>query len=288
MSSHSLDQTLRLRKWVVNFFTYLLVILICFVILFPILWLVSSALKSPEQQYQWPPQLIPSPIYLDNFVKLFDVMPIGTYILNSSLVATISVIGMCISSALAAYAFARMRFRGSRLLFSILLVTLIIPYALTIIPTFFVMSQVKLIDTLWPLILPNLFGSAFMIFLLRQAFRGIPQDLVDAAKIDGASDFQVFVRIFIPLSMPTLVTVALLTFLWSWNDLLGPLIYLNNPDLYTVQRGLAMLMGRAGTGLDRRGIIMAGSLLGMLPMLVIYLFGQRYFIRGLSRSGIKG
>jgi multiple sugar transport system permease protein len=278
----------RLRKRFIRFLTYLVLCVLAFIVIFPLLWLVSSALKSPDQQYEWPPQLIPWPIYLNNFTRLLEVMPIGAYILNSTLVATASVIGMCISSSLAAYAFARMRFRGREPLFSILLVTLMIPYAITLIPTFFIMTRIKLIDTLWPLIMPNLFGSAFMIFLLRQAYRGIPQDLVDAAKIDGANDFQVFSRIFVPLSMPTLVTVALLTFLWSWNDLLGPLIYLNNPDLFTVQRGLAMLTGRSGTGVDRRGVIMAGSLLGMLPMLVIYLFGQRYFIRGLSRSGIKG
>ena len=195
---------------------------------------------------------------------------------------------MCFSCSLAAYAIARMQFRGRDALFAILLATLMIPYAITLIPTFYIMTRVKLIDTLWPLILPYWFGSAFMIFLLRQAYRGIPQEMVDAAKIDGASHFQIFLRIFIPLTMPTMVTVALLTFLWSWNDLLGPLVYLNNPDLFTVQRGLAMLSGRAGTGVDRRGIIMAGSLLGMLPILIIYLFGQRYFIQGLTRSGIKG
>jgi multiple sugar transport system permease protein len=288
MRSSRTYTTGRWRKKVIIVLTYMLLCVLSFIVLFPILWLVSSALKSPDQQYQWPPQLIPWPIYLNNFTRLLEVMPLGSYILNSTLVATVSVIGMCISSSMAAYAFARMRFRGRDWLFSILLGTLMIPYAITLIPTFYVMTQVKLIDTFWPLIMPNLFGSAFMIFLLRQAFRGIPQDLVDAAKIDGATDFQVFSRIFIPLSMPTLITVALLTFLWSWNDLLGPLIFINNPNLFTVQRGLAMLTGRSGTGVDRRGVIMAGSLLGMLPMLVIYLVGQRYFIRGLSRSGIKG
>jgi len=135
---------------------------------------------------------------------------------------------------------------------------------------------------------PNFFGGAFMIFLLRQAYRSIPQEMMDAAQLDGASYFKIYWLIFIPLTIPIMVTVALLTFLWSWNDLLGPLIYLNDPQLYTVQRGLSQLTGRSGTGIDRRGIIMAGSLLGMLPMLVIYLFGQRYFIQGLTRSGSKG
>lgn len=282
------NSSTKLSKRISRELTFVLLSLLTFVVLFPLLWLVSSALKSPEQQYLWPPQLIPWPIYLGNFTRLFDVMPIGNYLLNSTTVAVSSVIGMCIASSMAAYAIARMRFRGRGALFAILLTTLMIPYAITMIPTFFIMTKVKLIDTLWPLILPNWFGSAFMIFLLRQAYRGIPQDMVDAAKIDGANDFQTFTQIFIPLTMPTMVTVALLTFLWSWNDLLGPLIYINNPALFTVQRGLAMLSGRAGTGIDRRGIIMAGSLTGMLPMLLIYLFGQRYFIQGLARTGIKG
>lgn len=288
MSRRMKDPTARLKKQGGKLLAYAVLIAFAFVVLFPILWMVSATLKSPEQQYQWPPQLLPWPIYLGNFAKLLDVMPIGTYLFNSTFVAVASVIGMCLSSSMAAYAIARMNFRGRDTLFAILLATLMIPYAITLIPTFFIITRVGLIDTFWPLILPYWFGSAFMIFLLRQAYRGIPQEMVDAAKIDGASHFQIFTRIFIPLTMPTMVTVALLTFLWSWNDLLGPLVYLNNPDLFTVQRGLAMLTGRSGTGVDRRGIIMAGSLLGMLPILIIYLFGQRYFIQGLTRSGIKG
>ena len=154
-----------IRKWLI----YALLILLAFIILFPILWLVSSVLKTPAQQYEWPPRLIPEPFYFGNFSKLLEVIPIGTYIFNSTVVAIGSVIGMCISSSMAAYAFARMRFRGKNVLFSILLATLMIPYAITTIPTFFIMTQIKLIDTLWPLIVPNWFGSAFMIFLLRQA-----------------------------------------------------------------------------------------------------------------------
>lgn len=268
--------------------TYLLLIVLAFIMLFPILWLVSSAFKTPAQQYEWPPRFLPAPIYFGNFASLFKVMPMPTYLYNTSIIAIFSVIGMCTSSSLAAFAIARMRFRGREVLFAILMMTLMIPYAITMIPTFFIFTKLKWIDTFLPLIVPNFFGSAFMIFLLRQAYRGIPQDLIDAAHLDGATYFQIYWQIFIPLTIPIMVTVALLTFLWSWNDLLGPLIYLNNPELYTVQRGLSLLTGRSGTGIDRRGIIMAGSLLGMLPMLVIYLFGQRYFIQGLTRSGIKG
>jgi ABC-type glycerol-3-phosphate transport system permease component len=163
-----------------------------------------------------------------------------------------------------------------------------VPFAMTLIPTFFIMRNLGWVNTLKPLIAPNFFGSAFMVFLLRQTYRGIPQDLMDAAKIDGASFFQIYRYIFLPLGMPGLVTVGLLTFLYSWNDLLGPLIYLNDQALYTVQIGLAMLKGRAGTGIGQMGIMMAGSLMGALPMLILYALGQKYFIQGLARTGMKG
>ena len=278
----------RLQKRVNSGLTYLLIATVALIAIFPILWAISTAFKTPQQQYQWPPRLIPSPIYLQNFSRLFEIMKMGRYLFNSTTVAVLSMIGMCISSSLAAYAFARLRFRGRDFLFGVLLATMMIPFALTMIPTFLVFTRLKLVDTLVPLIAPNWFGNAFMVFLLRQAYMAIPQDMVDAAKLDGASHFQIFLNIFVPLTMPTLVTVALLQFLFSWNDLLGPLIYINNPDLYTVQRGLSLLLGRAGTGIDKRGVSIAGALLGMVPMLAMYLFGQRYFITGLTRSGIKG
>jgi multiple sugar transport system permease protein len=282
------NETARLRKRVMNIQTYVLVIAVSLLAIFPILWAFSSALKSPQQQYQWPPHLIPSPIYFNNFSRLFELMPMGRYLANSSIISVLSMVGMCISSSMGAYAFARLRFRGRDFLFGVLLVTMMIPYAIMMIPQFLIFSRLGLVDSFVPLIAPNCFGSAFMVFLLRQAYLAIPQELVDAAKLDGASHFNIFLRIFVPLTMPTLVTVALLQFLFSWNDLLGPLIYINNPDLYTVQRGLSMILGRAGTAIDRRGVSMAGALLGMVPMLTLYLFGQRYFISGLTRSGIKG
>lgn len=269
-------------------FIYSALIIISIVVLFPIVWLFATALKTPEQQYEWPPRLIPSPLYIENFFKLFEIMPMGRYMLNSFVIAAVSVVGMCLSSSLAAFAIARLRFRGRSILFSILLATLMIPGAITLIPTFVIMSKLQWIDTFLPLIVPNWMGSAFMIFLLRQAYRGISQDLISAAQLDGASYFVIYYRIFLPLTKPVMITVGLLTFLFSWNDLLGPLIYLNNPELYTVQRGLSLLTGRSGTGIDRNGIIMAGALLGMLPMLVFYILGQRYFVQGFARTGMRG
>jgi ABC-type glycerol-3-phosphate transport system permease component len=173
-------------------------------------------------------------------------------------------------------------------LFGVLLATMMLPYAVTIIPTFVIMKNLGWLNTHMPLIVPAFFGSAYFVFLLRQSYRAIPQDLFDSATIDGAGFFQIYYKIFVPLGMPALVTVALFAFLGSWNDLFGPLIYLSSQEKMTVALGLTYLRGRAGTGVEKVGIIMAGSLLGVIPMLILYGFGQKYFIQGLSRTGLKG
>jgi multiple sugar transport system permease protein len=279
------------RKWRKLFpklITHTILILMAVLMMFPLVWLVSSSLKAPTQQYVYPPQFIPRPFYPRNFVDLFALAPMGKYLLNSFKIALFSVVGMTISSSLAGFAFARMRFRGKETIFAILLATMMIPGAITVIPTFVIMRSFGWIDTHLPLIIPNFFGSAYFVFLFRQNFRSIPQDMMDSAKIDGAGYFDIYWRIFMPLSIPILTTVALLTFLWSWNDLFSPLIYLNTQDKMTVQLGLAFLRGRAGTGVEKYGIVMAGSLLGILPMLILYIFGQKYFVQGLARTGMKG
>jgi multiple sugar transport system permease protein len=256
--------------------------------IFPLLWLVSTSLKHPGKQFLWPPQLIPNPVYFQNYVDLFKLAPMGVYLRNSFKIAILNIVGTTFSSSLAAFAFARMRFRGKGVVFSILLATMMLPGAVTIIPTFVIMRWLGWIDTHYPLFVPAFLGSAWNVFLLRQAFTSIPQELVDAAKIDGAGFFSIYARIFVPLGMPMLTTVALLTFLGSWNDLFGPLIYLNDQYKMTVALGLTYLRGRAGTGTGRYGIIMAGSLLGLAPTLLLYSFGQRYFMQGLARTGLKG
>jgi ABC-type glycerol-3-phosphate transport system permease component len=278
----------RVRRLLGRSATHVLLIAIAVMMIFPLVWLLSSSLKTPPQQVKWPPQFIPDPIYPQNYVLLFTLSPMATYLLNSAKIAILSVIGICFSSSLAAFAFARMRFRGKNLIFAIMLGTMMIPTATTVIPTFVIFRALGWIDTHAPLIVPNFFGSAYMVFLLRQAYLGIPQELMDAAEMDGADFFYIYWRIFIPLGMPILTTVAVLQFLWSWNDLFGPLIYLNSQLKMTVQIGLTFLRGRAGTGVEKYGVVMAGSLLGLLPMLLLYSFGQKYFVKGLNRTGIKG
>lgn len=267
-----------------------LVLIACAVtMLFPLVWLVSTSLKSPGKQFIFPPELLPIPVYWQNYVDLFARIPMGLFLWNSFEIAVLSTLGVCLSSALAAFAFARMRFRGRDILFSLLLMTMMIPSQVTIIPTFVIMRTLGWIDTHAALIVPSFFGSAFAVFLLRQFYRTIPQDLMDAATIDGAGFFRIFWSIFIPLGMPALATIAIFSFLGSWNDLFGPLIYLNSQDKMTVTLGLTYLRGRTGTsGAGSWGIIMAGSLLGVIPMLILYSAGQRYFVQGLARTGLKG
>lgn len=278
----------KLRKTLSHGLIHAILLTVAVGMIFPLLWMLASAFKAPQQQITWPPEFIPAPFYPLNFVNLFALAPMGSYLLNSLKIAVLSVIGICFSSSLAAFAFARLRFRGRNVLFALLLATMMIPGATTVIPTFVIFRNLGWIDTHNPLIIPNFFGSAYMVFLLRQAYLAIPQDLMDAAEMDGANFFYIYWKIFIPLGMPILTTVAMLTFLWNWNDLFGPLIYLNTQIKMTVQLGLAYLRGRSGTGIEKYGIIMAGSLMGVVPMLILYALGQKYFVQGLTRTGIKG
>ena len=278
----------RTRKLFRILVVYLVLIGAAVLMVFPLLWLISASLKTAQQQIAFPPSMIPAPPYPQNYVDLFQKVPIQVYTKNSLVISVSSLVGMCLSSSLAAFAFAKLRFRGKNVIFSVMMATIMVPFAVTLVPTFFIMRNLGWVNTQLPLIAPNFFGSAFMVFLLRQAYRGIPQDLMDAAKIDGASFFKIYLHIFLPLGMPALVTVGLLTFLYSWNDLLNPLIYLNDGALYTVQLGLAFLKGKAGTGMGSIGVMMAGSLIGAVPMLLLYVVGQKYFIQGLARTGMKG
>jgi ABC-type glycerol-3-phosphate transport system permease component len=281
-------QRARTEKWLSSTLIHLVLLLMAVLMIFPLLWLVSTSLKEPSKQMVWPPQIIPTPFYPQNYVQLFIVAPMELYLFNSFKVTLLTVLGTCFSSSLAAFAFARMSFRGKNLLFAILLATMMLPYAVTVIPTFTIMRQLGWLDTHYPLFVPAFFGSAFNVFLLRQAYKAIPQDLFDAAKVDGAGFFRIYWQIFIPLGMATLVTVAIFAFLGSWNDLFSPLIYLSTQEKMTVALGLAYLRGRAGTGVGTIGVIMAGSMLVIVPMLLLYGFGQRYFIQGLARTGLKG
>lgn len=251
----------------------------------PFLWMVLTSMMSQEEIFRYPPQVLPSTYSLKNYNAIMGLLPLGTMILNSFTIAVCATIGQLCSCALAAYAFARMKFRGRTVLYLVLLATMMVPAQVTMIPVFLIMKFIGWIDTLYALIVPAFFGGAFGTFLLRQFFATIPIDLEDAARIDGCGRFRILWSIILPLSKPALVTLALFTFMTYWNDLLGPVIYLSSVDRATLTMGLANL--QSGVMTTRYDMLMAGSVLSVLPILILFVVGQRWFVRGIAMTGLK-
>lgn len=254
--------------------------------LLPFFWMLSTSLKSTGKIFILPPQWIPNPFRWANYSDLFDILPFGRFIINTTYIAALSTFGHLLSCALGAFAFARLRFPGKEFLFMVLLATMMIPGHVTLIPVFVMMRAFNWIDTHYPLIVPAFFGGPFGVFLMRQAFFGVPQDFLDAARIDGASLFHIWWRIFLPLAKPALATLGLFTFMGSWNDLMGPLIFLNTTAKYTLSLGVAMLSG-SETRPGRFAYVMAGATISVIPVVAIFLYLQRYFVAGVLRGGLK-
>jgi multiple sugar transport system permease protein len=251
----------------------------------PFVWMVSTSMKGQGEIFQYPPQWAPREWNLRNYAAIMEVLPLGRMLINSLTIAVSATIGQTASCAMAAYAFARMRFRGKEALYVVLLATMMIPAQVTMIPVFLIMKFLGWIDTLYALIVPAFFGGAFGTFLLRQFFATIPVELEDAARIDGAGNLRIFWRIVLPLSRPALTTLAIFTFMAYWNDLLGPVIYLSSIDKATLTIGLANLQSGAMT--TRYDLLMAGSVMSVLPILVLLIFGQRWFTRGIATTGLN-
>jgi multiple sugar transport system permease protein len=249
----------------------------------PFLWLVMTSLKAPDDVFdgRW----IPASIHIDNYTDVFRYAEVERWLWNSLKIAVLGTVLVTLSSALIAYGFARLRFRGRRQLFALVVGTYMVPTAVTMVPTFLIWNELKLVGTLYPLWLSNIFGSAFYIFMLRQFLLKIPQDLVDAARVDGASYFRIFWSIMLPLIKPALTVVAIFEFQAKWNDFMAPLIYLNKPSMYTMSLGLGMFKSDYET---QWALWMAASVIFTLPMVVLFFAAQRYFIEGASTSGIKG
>ena len=264
---------------------YLLLTLGALTMIIPFLWMLSTALKDIGELFSYPPVWIPKPLVWENFIEVFDTLPFGLFFLNSLKVALLGTLGTLISCSSGAYAFARLRFPGKETLFALVLLTMMIPGQVTMIPVFIVMRYLGWYDTHLPLWVPSFFGSAFGIFLLRQFFSSLPAELDDAAKIDGCNYFQIFWKIYLPLSKPALATLGVLTFMGSWNNLLGPVIYLKTIEKFTLTIGLSFFQGQFTTNYT---LLMAGSLISILPILVIYIFAQKYFVQGIALTGIKG
>ena len=255
------------------------------VLMLPLVWMFSTSLKDLGVVFSVPPQWIPNPPQWDNYIEIFQAVPFGRYFLNTGTVTVLNVIGKVLSCSLVAFAFARLRWRGRDVMFLIMLATLMLPYQVTLIPQFVIYRKLRWIDTYLPLILPNWFGGPFLTFLLRQYYLTIPLELDDAARIDGASIFDTYLRIILPLSKPGLAAVAIFMFNSSWNDFLGPLIYLHTRERYTLAMGLRAFQDQYYTSWH---LLMAASLVSMLPIIAIFFFAQKYFIQGIVFTGIKG
>jgi len=265
---------------------YAALALVSLVLILPFLWIISTSLKGDEDIFTTPPQWIPTDLRWENYSDVFERMPYLIYFRNSVFVTVMTIVGVVISSSLVAYAFACLRWPGRNALFIFVLATMMLPMQVTMIPMFVLFKELGWLNTYKPLIVPAFFGGgAFNIFLLRQFFLTIPKELFEAARIDGCSEFRIYWNIVLPLAKPALATVAILTFMFSWNDFLGPLIYLSDQLKGTLALGLALFVGQHQT---EWGMLMAASVLMMLPMVLIFFFFQRYFIKGFVMSGIKG
>lgn len=254
--------------------------------LLPLLWMLDTSFKDLSHILLFPPQIWPDPFVLRNYPDALTFEPFLQYFKNTAFYTLATVVGDTLSAAFIAYGFAKLRAPGRKVLFLLVLSTMMVPYPATMIPQYLLFHQLGWINTYLPLIVPAYFGGAFNIFLMRQFYMSVPTDLVDSAKIDGCGYLRIFLWIMLPLARPALAAVAILSFMWHWNDFLGPLIYLNSPDLSTVSVALAGLTSRfSGTPWN---LLMAVSVAAVLPCMVVFFTAQRYFIQGIVITGVKG
>jgi len=267
-------------------FVYTLLAVLGLAVMLPFLWTLSSSLKPYGAGIKFPPEFIPKVFVWDNYPKVFRTIPFLTFFQNSVIVAIFAVAGELLSASLVAYSFARLRFPGRNALFLVVLATMMIPYPVTMVPTFIMFNLLHLVNTLAPLILPPYFGPAFSIFLLRQFFLTINPELDEAAKVVGAGELLIYWRIILPLSKPALATVAIFSFMANWNDFLNPLIYLSDDKLYTLALGVNYLRSFRGGG--DLSLQMAASVMFVAPCVLLFFIAQRYIVQGIVTTGIKG
>ncbi len=273
-------KTLNISKSVIK---HVVIYILAFITLAPFIWMILTSVKDMGEIFVYPPKFLPSEFHFENYKKAFEAAPFGRYYFNSIFVAVAVTLGQLVTCSMAAFAFARLRFPGRNVLFYLFLATMMIPYNVTMIPSFLVLYWLGWIDTYYALIVPGL-ASAFGTFLLRQFFITIPKELEEAAYIDGAGRMQVLWKIIVPLAKPALATLAIFTFMGVFNDFIWALIVLNSEDMRTVQLGLAIFRDRYLTQWD---LLMAGSVTAVLPILVVFFFAQKYFIKGITLSGLK-
>jgi len=278
---------LRWQKPLGTVVSHLILIAVSILFVFPFYWMVITSLKENTQVFTYPVEWWPDPILWENYPNAINYrnFPFFLYLGNSIYFAVTVMVGTVISCAAVGYGFARLRFSGRNFLFILTVATLMIPGIVTFIPTFILFMSLGMMGTYAPLIVPAFFGNAFFIFMMRQFFQGLPVELVDAARVDGASEWRIFWQIMLPLVRPALLVMAVFTFLWTWHDFFGPLVYLSDQSQYPLSLGLFAFRAQRTT---EWSLMMAASTLVTLPLIVIFFFAQRYFLDGIRMTGIKG
>ncbi|WP_141504250.1 carbohydrate ABC transporter permease [Paenibacillus luteus] len=276
-------------KWWSRYGYHIFIGGLALLMIYPILWLIVSSLKPNDEIFSTAYSLIPSTLEWNNYVtgwKGFAGNTFGTFFKNSFIIVILSTIGAVCSSALVAYGFARIPYLGRGFWFGCMMMTLMLPRDVTIIPQYIMFSEFNWLQTFKPLVVPQFFGIPFFIFLIMQFIRTIPADLDEAAKIDGCSKYGIFFRIMVPLIVPALMTAAIFSFYWTWEDFIHPLLYLNEPDLYPVSLALKLFLD--GESLNNWGGMFAMSTLSLVPVFIVFFVFQRYIVEGISTSGLKG
>ena len=275
----------RMNKFYFKIIIYILLILGTLFCILPLLWLARSSLMTMKEIFSLPPKLFPGIPQWKNYIDMFTVLPFGRFFINTVFIVTINVIGALFSNTIIAYSFARINFRGKSIMFALCLSTLMIPTTVTMIPLFIEWKYLGGINTFAPLTVLSFFGNALYIFMLHQFFRTIPLEYDEAAFVDGANYPQIILKIIVPMSKPALAVIAIFTFMTSWNDFMGPLLYLNDQNKFTISLGLKSFLSMYGS---QWHLLMAASTLAVLPLLFLYFFAQKYFIEGLTMGGLKG
>jgi multiple sugar transport system permease protein len=277
----------RMYNPVTSVIKHILLIATSFLMIYPLLWMLVSSFRPTDEIFR-DTSLIPKGITLANYSYGWSALnqPFGHYLINSGIVVLGCIIGNVVSCSLAAYAFARLKFKGRTILFAVMLVTIMIPYHVVLVPQYILFQQFGWVNTFLPLIVPKLLATdAFFVFLMVQFIRGLPKELDEAARIDGCGHFNIFFRIILPLMVPAVATTAIFTFIWMWNDFLSSLIYLIDPSMYTVPLALRAFLD--STGSSNWGAMFAMSIVSLIPVFLAFLFGQRFLLRGIATTGIK-
>lgn len=275
----------RRREHTKGFLQHMLLAALGVSFLLPFYWLITTSLKTDSQVFQSPPVWVPHPVKWSNYPEALTYIPFLRYTLNTLIICALTVLGAVFSNSLVAYSFGRIRWPGRDILFVVLLSTMMIPAQVTMIPVFTIFKSLGWVNTIKPLVVPAFLGNAFFIFMLRQFYRSIPQELSEAAKLDGCSELDTYWRVILPLAKPALAMVALFTFIGAWNDFMGALIYLNDDLKYTLSLGLQQFVSQHG---PEWSLLMAASTVMTLPIVALFFLTQKTFIEGITLTGIKG